>query len=109
MGVIAVLEVLCLGWRWWNPWVGAIAALLVALDGTFWYASRQVRPETFTLAAMLGAAGILSARPVRRARWVPAAGWPFWLRLPRHPRGADAVSVAGLPPVVSAPPPTLQP
>src|SRR5258707_2045733 len=105
MGVIAVLEVLCLGWRWWNPWVGAIAALLVALDGTFWYASRQVRPETFTLAAMLGAAGILSARPVRRARWVPAAGWPFRPRLPRHSARAVPASVGRLLAVLFAPPP----
>ena len=104
MGVIAVLEVLFLGWRWWNPWVGAIAALFVALDGTFWYASRQVRPETFTLAAMLGAAGILSARPARRARWIPAAGCLFGLGLTGHPVGAIAVPIVVLLPFVSAPP-----
>lgn len=102
LGLVVVAEVVILGWRWWNPWVGAAAGLLVALDGSFWYASRQVRPETFTMAAFLGAASLLSiADEQRRRQWAPLAGALFGLGLTGHPMGAVAAPVVILVPFVS--------
>lgn len=93
-GVAVVALVFALGTRWFNVWVGAAAALLLALDGTFWLASRQVRPETFTILTYLGAAYLLSLPDRRWRDRVPElAGAIAGVGLAGHPVGVVALPV----------------
>jgi hypothetical protein len=89
LGMGVVVAVYILGTQWVNAWVGLTAALLLALDSTFWYAARQVRPETFTAGAYLCGASLLSIRSDRARNWRMAlAGAAIGAGLCGHPCGA---------------------
>lgn len=61
-GLIMLLATFWLGRQWGNLYIGLTAAVLLCLDGTFWYATRTVRPEPFTVAVYLLAACLASTK-----------------------------------------------
>ena len=99
MGLVVLVGVFYLGTRWGSLWVGLTAALLLTLDSNFWYASRQVRPESFTDATYLIAACLLSLRTERWRQWIPeVAGGVAAVGICGHPVGiAMAPIVASVP------------
>lgn len=94
LGVTVVVLVFFLGTVWWNSLVGGTAAVLLALDSNFWDVSRQVRPETFTVAVYLAAAALLSVptAPRRHARFA-VAGAMIGLGVTGHPVGVVLLPV----------------
>jgi hypothetical protein len=86
-----------LGLRLAGPWVGAIAALLVATDNMLFVAARTVRPEGM-IAFLLALTFLLFYDAMRRNSWMAAlgAGLAAGIAMNFHINGAIAPIAMGL-------------